>query len=348
MTRVWQPLWNANAWCDDKGRFMIRTSAKVPVLALRAQTPDARSAPLEFRAGDTDVVLVLDQDGELSGRLLLAASATPTDYLNVEVSRAAGEPVAIEISEYRMHRVDTGGEFVVRGLVPGLYDVRVHLQGRDDPLASVSSVRVNAGSGTRDSRLDPLDLRRVGDFVELFVFDADGRIPEDIVTCQPAGGASTEFRESWNSSGRLLLDRGDPTLWIAAEHCRLERVEPAAVVREVRLQRAPTVRVVLAEGLSVADDEVQMVLSLHGVGDPDGLRDCVQDTLTFDASGAAQGEVRRVGALAAVVWLHGEDSASFPVEFVGGNTVSDSPAVQTLTIRYSREAFEEALREARD
>jgi hypothetical protein len=348
VTRSWSHVWQANAWSDDRGRFSIRTSEKDWLLALRAQTPDARSAPLEIRAGDSDIVLVLDQDGELSGRLLLAAAGTPTDYLNVEVSRAAGEPVALELPEYRGHVVDSGGEFAVRGLAPGLYDVRVRLQGREDPLASVSAVRVSAGAGPRDPRLDPLDLRNVGDFVELVVFDADGRIPEDIVACQPAGGAGTEFRNSWNPGGRLLLDRRDPPLWVTAEHCRLELVDPAAVGRELRLRRASTVRIVLEEGLPLPGDEVRMRVSLHGIGEPEGLRECVEDTLTFDSSRAAQGEVRRVGALAAVVWLRGEGSASLPAEFVGGNTVTDSPAVQTLTIRYSREAFDAALAETRE
>jgi hypothetical protein len=347
VVRSWQALWPANAWSDDSGRFTIRTSAKDLVLALRAQTPDARSTPLEVRAGERDVVLVLDQDGELSGRLLLA-EATPTDYLNVDVSRAAGEAVGIELPEYRSHSVDAGGEFVVRGLAPGLYNVLIQLQGREDALASLSSVRVVAGAGARDPRLDPLDLHNVGDFVEVLVVDADGRIPENIVTCKAANSSGADFSENWTSSGRLLLERRDPVLWVAAEHCRLERVDPAAAVRELRLRRAPTVRIVLEEGLPVPGDEMQMDVSLHGVGEPEGLRHCVEDSLSFDAGRAAQGEVRRVGALAAVVWIHGAESTSVAVEFVGGNTLVDSPAVQTLTIRYSREAFEAALAEARD
>ncbi len=346
VTRSWSRLWPANTWSDDHGRFTVRTAEKDAMLALRAQTTDARSAALEIRSGDRDIVLVLDEDGELSGRLALAATM-PTDYLDVEVSRAAGEPVVIELQEYRASRVDSSGEFVARGLAPGLYDLRVHLQGREDPIASVASIRVSAGAGPRDPRLDPLDLRAAADLVEVSLFDPDGRVPTSAVVRGPVEGRPGHSRQNWTSSGRVLIDRRDSTQWVDSPNCLLERLEPAAVGPELHLRRAPQVRVVLEDGLPVPGDGVRMEVSLHGASEPVWLANAVEDAFTFDESRAAQGPVRRSGALVARVWLHGEGSASVPVEFVGGNTVAESPTVQTLTIRYSREAFEAALGEAR-
>lgn len=343
----WSSLSEGSENCDQTGRFEIRGTRVPQRIAVQARDAETSIGVLEARGGARELVVVLEHDGALAGKLLLS-EMMGADYVHLSLEPSEGRVRSLQLPSWSAHTVDPSGEFMIRRLAPGSYDITVSLQGRSTPLARISGVNVRAGATERDPRLDPLDLRRAAELIEVTLLDAEGRDVMNAVRCTGDGAwDSEEYQEDWLMSGRLLLERNERPFWVVTDACVLERVDPATVGRELRLRRAPLVRVVLEQGLELPLDKVRGRLRCRGAGEARMLASCVEDELHFGPNAVAQGRVRRLGALEVELWLEGDSSVQLPVEIVSGGTLVDSPLPQQLTLRFSPQARDEAVEQAR-
>jgi hypothetical protein len=179
---AWSPAPRFGARSAQDGGFELHYEPLDPSEAefsLLAATRGASSEPVRVAAGARDVELVLAPGGALAGKVLLDASISPSEVeLVARATRGSGELASLEAS----CDLAANGEFELRGLPAGVYDVEVLARDSNrTSFATVAAVSVRSGLRTRDPRLEPLDLRETARRVELSFVDEQGREVVDVV-----------------------------------------------------------------------------------------------------------------------------------------------------------------------
>jgi hypothetical protein len=333
-----------NVIADEDGRFVIRGESKAASIGLRARL-DGVSSPLrEFRLGANDVELRLEHAGAVAGRLQLPPSLA-SDFVWLHAVRKTPASGDLAPQRDQWARPDSAGEFVVRGLALGAYDVRVVTSGGERVLASVENVQVLASGETRDPRLDPLDLSAL-EFRTVTVLAPNGKPQSDgmVFTSRDGQGDSESH---WLSQGKLLVGLNDPTLWIEADGCMIERFEPASGIDVIKLRPAANVRLQLQGPLAPLPESYELSAWISGRGEPGFLVDEAADWLEVDGA-EIQGEVRRPGAVTLRLQLHKGDESVAECELTDVGPIVDTDRLQTFELSNAPAEFLEALAKARE
>jgi len=328
---------------DDEGHFVVRGERKAASIGLRARSNGASSPLREFAAGSSEVELRLEHAGAIAGRLQLPPSLS-TDFVLVQAVRKTPAVGDLLPQQEQWVRLDTAGEFVLRGLALGAYDVRVFTSGGERELGAVENVQVAASSETRDPRLDPLDLSGL-EFRTVTVFTPNGK-PLSDGTALTAGDGGGDSELHWISQGKLLVGLNDSTLWIVADGCMIERFEPSSGVDEIRLRPAANVRVQLQAPLAPPPESYELQAWIAGRGEPSFLADEAADWLGVDGA-QIEGTVRRPGAVTLRLQLHKGEELVAECELSEVGPIVDTDRLQTFELSSAPAEFLEALAKAR-
>lgn len=334
-----------NARCDANGAFVVWGECSTGRVSLQVKSATRRSTPTVVQCKQLDVVLVLDRDGAIAGRVLLPQLAPP-DFVYVTAKPRIRNFHELAPEEDWSAQLDTNGEFLLAGLPPDEYEINVFHKGAEAPLATVSNVRVSERATTRDERLDPLDLRGLGELRLIEVYGPDGG-PVDSVIQIERGEEPDEAGTNETSGYRLILHRDAPPLWILAEGCAFHELVPASVPPRVTLQHGPRVRVRLDDAFPKLPAELALSVSITAPGEPDWMSASFPDEIEFGAARAGAGTLRRVGALSATLRISGEYSIDLPAQFLGAARVVAVSAQQELVITCDPAQLAEALEELR-
>ncbi len=330
---------------DEHGAFTFWGEAVGGRVWLQARSRARRSNLTRVERGQSDVVLVLERDGAIAGRVLLPPLA-PTDFVYVTATSRIRNFHALAPDEDWNARLDTNGEFLLAGLPPDEYEINVYHDGRDAALETIERVVVKEHATTRDARLDPLDLRGLDELFVVEIFAPEGR-PLGAVNELEHGESADDAWENEHTGHRLILHRDGPPLWIVADGCAFQELIPASTPARITLQRAPRVRVRLDEALAPLPEELEIGVAITSPGEPAWLSEFYADELHFGAARVGVGTLRRVGALKATLWLYGEDSIALPAQFLGAARVVAVSAQQELVITCDPAQLAEALEELR-
>jgi hypothetical protein len=329
---------------DDKGHFVVRGERKAASIGLRARSNGASSPLREFAAGSTEVELRLEHSGAIAGRLQLPPSLS-TDFVWVKAVRKSPAVGDLLPQRDQWARPDTAGEFVLRGLALGAYDVRVVTSGGEREIGVVENVQVAASGETRDPRLDPLDLSGL-EFRTVTILAPDGKLLSDAMAFTSQDGQE-DAESRWISQGKLLVRLNDPTLWIVAHRCMIERFEPASGVDVVKLRPAANVRLQLQGPLAPPPDSHELHAWISGRGEPSFLVDQAADWLGVDGA-QIQGAVRRPGAVTLRLQLHKGEELVAECELSDVGPIVDTDRQQTFELSNAPAEFLEALTKARE
>lgn len=329
---------------DDEGHFVVRGERKAASIGLRARSNGASSPLREFAAGSSEVELRLEHSGAIAGRLQLPPSLS-TDFVWVKAVRKTPAVGDLLPQRDQWARPDTTGEFVLRGLALGAYDVRVVTSGGEREIGAVENVPVAESGETRDPRLDPLDLSGL-EFRTVTVLAPDGKPPPDAVAFTAQGGEA-DSESHWISQGKLLVGLNDSTLWIVAQGCMIERFEPASGVDVVKLRPAANVRLQLQGPLAPPPDSHELHAWISGRGEPGFLVDQAADWLGVDGA-QIEGTVRRPGAVTLRLQLHKGEELVAECELSDVGPIVDTDRLQTFELSSAPAEFLEALAKARE
>lgn len=329
---------------DDEGHFVVRGERKAASIGLRARSNGASSPLREFSAGASDVELRLEHSGAIAGRLQLPPGLS-TDFVWLKAVRKTPAVGDLAPQRDQWARLDTAGEFVARGLALGAYDIRVLTSGGEREIAAVENVQVVASAETRDPRLDPLDLSGL-EFRTVTVFAPNGKpLSDGMALTERNGGADTESH--WISQGKLLVGLNDPTLWIVADGCMIERFEPASGIDVIKLRPAANVRVQLQGPLAPPPEPYALYAWISGRAEPGFLAEEHADWLELDGA-QIQGAVRRPGAVTLRLQLNKGEESVAECELTDVGPIVDTDRLQTFELSTAPAEFLEALTKARE
>lgn len=184
---TWDTEWNLQpVWSDHAFTVKSRIPPGTP-MRLRVNTDVFLPvAPIEFRAGATDLVIPLQRGGSVSAWFLVDAG-TPTDDLRFDL-RVGGTPPPTGYAARDMRDRWRGSQAIDgklgrswSGLVPGSYLLEVHAPGSPQPLVAIDAIEVTDGP-CEDGRLQAIDLR--------------GRLRAVTVRATAADGSAIASREA--------------------------------------------------------------------------------------------------------------------------------------------------------
>jgi hypothetical protein len=343
----WEEEGDLRARSGAKGHFVIRSSERVDELMLVATSDGACSSPTHARAGTRDFTLVASHDGVLRGRIVFDESLS-SDHIQIEVEPDLPKDSSQPREADFWLDLDLEGKFLVRGVRAGLYTVHVHLSGVDDPVATVKRVRVEAGSESLDPRLDPLDLRKLGRWRDVRVLEADGTPAREWTTVRVDPQNPDSFEINWHSGPCFRLESGAAPLWLCTADSLAERIDPATVGDTIRLSPAPHLRVITSpDSPWPADASLELLVS--AANDNSHFEEYLGDGPHYLAQGTPLDlRVHHLGALKVTATLQANDSAELPCEIVRGGVLAATSGVHMLEIRWTQEALDKALAEARE
>jgi len=329
---------------DEQGNFVLRGRCEAGSIRLRARGYGASSPPREFPVGASNLELRLEQARSIAGRVKLPP-ALSTDF--VWISAVPRMPTLGEWSSrrYQWARLDTAGEFVLRDLELGAHDICVAMWSRETEFARVENVQVAASGETRDPRLDPLDLSGL-ELRAVTVFAPNGKPLSEGLAMSPMNGEA-EVERYWFSNGKLLVGYHDPTLWIVAEDCMIERFEPASRVEKIQLRPAAKLRVQLQGPLAPPPEPYELQAWIVGRGDPAFLFGSGSDFLEVDGA-EIEGAVRRLGAVTFHLELRKGDDRVAECEWSDFGPIVDTDRLQVFEMSTAPAQFLEALAKARE
>jgi hypothetical protein len=329
---------------EEEGNFVLRGECEAGSIRLRARGHGASSPLREYPVGASNVELRLDHARSIAGRVKLPP-ALPTDF--VWISAVLRTPTLGERSprRYQWARLDSAGEFVLRDLELGAHDICVAMWGRETEFARVENVQVAASGETRDPRLDPLDLSGL-ELRTVKVFAPNGKPLSEGLVMSPMNGEA-EVESYWFSNGKLLVGYHDPTLWILAEDCMIERFEPASRVERIQLRPAAKVRVQLQGPLAPPPEPYELHAWISGRGDPAFLFGSGSDFLEVDGA-EIEGAVRRLGAVTLHLELRKGDDRVAECEWSAFGPIVDTDRPQVFDLSTAPAEFLEALAKARE
>ena len=156
---------NANEYMTmsgPDGAFEVVGELGEGEFAIFATASGYLDAPRQVLSGsNTDLVLTLEQEGQLAGSVRLDEGIDPT-WLRVtarpklESARFSFDPDPEYVPTARLL---SNGSFLLSNLPPGPARVTLAIEGQPSPLAVVDDVPVVSGEVVRDPRLQGLDLR---------------------------------------------------------------------------------------------------------------------------------------------------------------------------------------------
>jgi hypothetical protein len=262
-TRSWTTLQQPQVGVGSDGVFEARGRVEPGRYRLRIVARDHLPvAPVEFRLGQRDLVVPMEQGAGFELRCQLPAKAearqlvfdlvggTPPPTLPLatargdapaEHRRALVHPLPNEAAGARWDAVE-----------PGTYTLRVALLGWAEPLLEVPAVVVPSPT-PQDPRLSPLDLRPVLRRVTLQLVDAAANeIPRDgfafsVLQAQPEQWMGTLLHAG---NACVLLPRSAQRLLVANRGRRPASIVVPGEVEQfsVRLEEWPSVDLALADG----------------------------------------------------------------------------------------------------
>jgi hypothetical protein len=331
---------------DHEGCFVVYGAIPSRELMLVAESDGAKSPPTLVKTGDRDVRLVASHDGVLHGRVLFDESL-PSDYIIVSVEFTDARDEAGPSEGERSEVVDAEGRFAFRGVRAGSYVVTVHVGARE-PAAVLEDVRVEIGSGRVDPRLDPLDLRKLGRWRTVRVLEPDGTPSREWVVGWPDPDSPGEFETDWRDGPRLRFAQGDTNLWLCTSKSLIERIDPATLGDTVQLTAAPMVRLVVSPGCPWPEDGF-LYATVRGANDTAVFeQELDQAELELDRDTPFEVLGRRLGPLHVALNLEIDFPADLPCEIVRGGVLAATSGVHVLEIRWTQEALDKALAQARE
>jgi hypothetical protein len=329
---------------DEDGRFLLRGERKAASIGLRARSDGASSPLREFSVGASDVELRLEHAGVIAGRVELPPGLS-SDFVWLKAIRKTPAVGDLLPQRDQWGRLDTAGDFVVRGLALGAYDIRVVTSGGEREIAVVENVQVAASGETRDPRLDPLDLSGL-EFRTVTILAPNGKPLSDGSALTSRNGEA-DAESHWLSQGKLLVGLNDPTLWIVADGCMIERFEPASGIDVIKLRPAANVRLQLQGPLAPPPEPYELYAWISGRGEPGFLVDEAADWLEVDGA-QIQGAVRRTGAVTLRLQLNKGEESVAECEVTDVGPIVDTDRLQTFELSNAPAEFLEALAKARD
>lgn len=247
------------------GRFEVFASTTEPRLYLSAEAEGfSPSGMFPFRAGATSVEVILGGAGSLMGSLRFPDGSDPGGWTAgiqpyVEQDRASFSPNTItggwsSDGTWWDSNMDRGANFGWRDLKPGLYNVRIKLEGVSEPVRQWDQLLVDAGDVNRDPRLQDVELDGLVTTVPLEVVDPGGA-PVSGARVKPVG---TEAWASWTSlSGGLgslaVMELPSEVLFQAEGFLSQSATLDGSALRVV-LEPAPRVTLRLPPGLELPSE----------------------------------------------------------------------------------------------
>jgi protocatechuate 3,4-dioxygenase beta subunit len=337
---------NLRARSDKHGQFVVYGAMPSAELLLEAASDGANSPPTPVRLGDRNVTLVASHDGVLRGRVLFDESFS-SDAIRVEAELEGAYDGTLPPERLERLTVDAEGRFLFRGIQAGPYTVSIHVGARS-PAAVFEGVRVESGSDLVDPRLDPLDLRKLGRWRTVRVLEPDGSPSRDWVLARPdpdeAGGLAFDRR----AGPRLCFEEKETELSLCTSKSLIERIDPAALGDTIRLNAAPSVRLVVTPGCPWPED-AYLFVTVCGAND-DAAFEAKFDQTELDLEPDVPLELfgRRLGPLQVKLGVLVNEAAELPCEIVRGGVLAATSGVHVLEIRWTQEALDKALAEARE
>lgn len=343
----WQDHWDLRAISDRAGRFEIRGELQGSTIRLSATHPRfAPSKQVLASIGSDGVLLTLAGAGALAGRVLTDEGVS-RQTLQI-VAQRTGTP-----DQINLWGTQEDGSFEFKGLVAGTYTISLSLWEEGLSVAELSDVRIVAGETTRDTRMDPLDLRGKLRTFKLRAKDGSGAPVNELGIARRVPG-----EESYRDSNRTSSIDGTYTLTTAAAvldlrvQSRTRRSVELLGVRgdqEVVLGPGIPIALVLRGDARVQSEEYKVMVTLQ--------RNDAQSNWTeqaaFDATRTARFDVGDPGTYHVYFLINvfrGEEYVwSGYLEDEQGREIQvlDSVALQTIELELSTAAIDAVLAQAR-
>lgn len=334
-----------SAKSDELGRFEIRSDSPSTKFQLSAGHENARSAQL-LQRGTVGVVLTIHEDASLRGQLLPDETLGVTE-LEVELRRPRLTPGQRPLGFVQLTtKPDAEGHFRFQRLTEGTYELRVRATGLQRELVRLKDIRVEAGRETTDPRLSPLDLREFGPWRLLTVLTPDGSIAKRVYVCRVEGDEATTNYARPSIGRHVRYSLRESPFWLSVENARLERFDPALGLTTVQLRPAQELQVSVHPDSPWPDGCVVRVC-FAAAGEPEAVRMSSFDEAELFSKATVTAVVRRLGQLHVTAWLESSHNVEFPVEVTLGGVVHDRAGPQRLEVRWTREALDRALEQAK-
>lgn len=353
--RVW--YWNevpVAVVADADGRFAARAFIADKTIRATAHEGGRRSASVECALGTGDVTLVLLGVGTVLGSVRLD-SGIPGDSFEARLAPrgSGGERSQADVDAERAS-VESSGAFRFDERLPGSYRFALRLRGMADAdmseLVSFEGVEVTAGKETRDPRLQNIDLgSRLNAMRLTLVPPSDHARPlkgNATFHASGAGGEAPQWKWFQSSPVTLVTPSEAIDVTLAVTGFRTVRLENVRGDREVKLEPALEVRLVLPESVDLPRPPVHVKAALV----PESV-----DGASPDFGGNAFDDAREIRCLAPgvgrmkVQWIverRAGDSASantFDVEPAQYVEVREDAGEQRFVLDVTTEALERAL-----
>jgi hypothetical protein len=267
----WQDLWELRCQSDASGNFALRGRMQARELGLRAEAEKCKSEVVIALVGARDVVLRVAATGEIAGQVLFDASIT-RESLQLHAVPVTTQPSADQQFQWTEPvGLDDEGKFVFKDLKAGNYTIALQTTDANTQLAAIENVRVERGETTRDTRLNPLDMRGGLHPIVLSIFNeqseplAEGNVG---ITRNNAGGTDTDYLYFEHGKLVVYLPGGQPVdLLVVCDGYRGASLHNVATDQRVVLKRTVPVRLVLARGMKLPEPPLVIGVRLEAIGE---------------------------------------------------------------------------------
>jgi RNA polymerase sigma factor (sigma-70 family) len=246
------------AYTNAEGQFTVNVDRPPGEYAIRAHGEGhIDRGALRFQAGSEDMVLVLDQERHLKGRLLVPKGVDPSLLrLVAQVPGATREERAY--SDFQ-GLVNANAEFRLAGLRPAAVTLTLHHGTSEETLAQQEGVVPSLQSDTVTDGISPWDVREQIAHVAFSVVLADGSpAPRALIAY---GGKALPFQRGRVDS-LVARSESDEVVVIAPGH-RPTNLSIRSLPDEVKLVRGVPVRVAIGAALPAAPEGARVVLALE-------------------------------------------------------------------------------------
>jgi RNA polymerase sigma-70 factor (ECF subfamily) len=272
------------AMTDEQGRYVVSGVLPPGEYLVDVRCDRHVSTGLEpFTPGTRGHDVVLRRWGALEGRLRLP-DGVGADRIVVEAGLQPGAPRRADGTGWTRGsaHVLPDGTFQIDEIPPGPIDVRVRLDGDDEPLASIEGVQVPEGGPTTDPRLHPVELRGgVLHQIRIRIRGPDpSRAPAAAVALRPAGDARAAPRRILCEDGELVFVSRWPAVDVEVRAAELRTARREGVTGEATIEMEPgialTVRLPADIELPTAPDDLSLLLipsALHEISRAERLHE---------------------------------------------------------------------------
>ena len=202
---------------DETGRFELNGSMPQGDVWITAEAKGPwLHEPLPVYGKAHDLQLMLIPAGAVEGSLLLD-ELFPAHRLSVKLwPHERGKRAPPGVPGWIHAGRDTSNAFLFSGLEPGLYTLGIGVSINPESYVFVEDIHVHAGSVTRDSRIQSIDLRGRYGVIDLYVTNEKGRPVEAFVSALYKSGRRDQL--GWTRNP-LLLTAADEvrTIYVKAD-----------------------------------------------------------------------------------------------------------------------------------